>query len=136
MHITLRANEKIYVNGAVLKVDRKVSFELLNDAVFLLEGHVMHERDASTPMRQLYYIVQLMLMDPGQHAANEAMLLRQTAAMAAVYEDQAILEGLPKVTALCAKGRHFEALKMIRTMLPLEAKILAPTAPLVLAAAS
>jgi flagellar protein FlbT len=136
MHITLRANEKIYVNGAVLKVDRKVSFELLNDAVFLLEGHVMHERDASTPMRQLYYIVQLMLMDPGQHAANQAMLLRQTAAMAAVYEDQAILEGLPKVTALSAKGRHFEALKLIRTMLPLEAKILAPAAPLVLAAAS
>ena len=136
MHITLRANEKIYVNGAVLKVDRKVSFELLNDAVFLLEGHVMHEHDASTPMRQLYYIVQLMLMDPGQHAGNQAMLLRQTAAMAAVYEDQAILEGLPKVAALCAKGRHFEALKLIRTMLPLEAKILAPAAPLALAAAS
>ena len=52
MHITLRPNEKIYINGAVLKVDRKVSFELLNDAVFLLEGacHARTERqDADAP---------------------------------------------------------------------------------------
>ncbi len=70
MHITLRANEKIFINGAVLKVDRKTSIELMNDAVFLLEAHVMLERDATTPLRQLYYIVQLMLMEPGERAEN------------------------------------------------------------------
>ena len=69
MHITLRANEKLYLNGAVLKPDRKVSIELMNDAVFLLEAHVIQERDATTPLRQLYYIVQLMLMSP-HHVAE------------------------------------------------------------------
>ena len=65
-------------------------------------------------MRQLYYIVQLMLMDPGPSMPpNEAMLLRQTAAMAAVYEDQGHLEGLAEGhRALRQGGRHFEALKI------------------------
>ena len=42
MNITLRAGERIYINGAVLRVDRKATLELMNDATFLLETHVMH----------------------------------------------------------------------------------------------
>jgi flagellar protein FlbT len=57
MHISLRAGEKIYINGAVLRADRKVSIEILNDATFLLEAHVMKVEDASTPLRQLYFII-------------------------------------------------------------------------------
>lgn len=126
MHITLRANEKIYLNGAVLRADRKVSIELLNDAVFLLESHVMLERDATTPLRQLYYIVQLMLMAPHEVAENHAMFVMQHHAMTGVYDDSAILHGLEKVEALVGKRRHFEALKVIRTLLPIEDTVLFP----------
>ena len=123
MHITLRANEKIFINGAVLKVDRKTSIELMNDAVFLLEAHVIHERDATTPLRQLYYIIQLMLMEPGERAENKAMFHQQIAAMQAVYDEPTILEGLVKVNAMVFKARHFEALKMIRSLLPAEDRL-------------
>ena len=123
MHITLRANEKIFINGAVLKVDRKTSIELMNDAVFLLEAHVMLERDASTPLRQLYYIVQLMLMEPLDRAENRTMFAGHSAAMAKVYDDVAILDGLAKVTALVGRSRPFEALKVIRALLPVEAAL-------------
>lgn len=123
MHITLRANEKIFINGAVLKVDRKTSIELMNDAVFLLEAHVIHERDATTPLRQLYYIVQLMLMEPGERFENKAMFQQQIAAMQAVYVEPAILDGLVKVGAMVSKARHFEALKMIRSLLPVEDRL-------------
>ena len=123
MHITLRANEKIFINGAVLKVDRKTSIELMNDAVFLLEAHVILERDATTPLRQLYYIVQLMLMEPGERAENKAMFHQQMAAMQAVYDDPGILDGLVKVGAMVSKSRHFEALKVIRSLLPAEDRL-------------
>ena len=56
MNISLRADEKIYINGAVLRVDRKVSIELLNDVTFLLESHVMQANDATTPLRQIYFV--------------------------------------------------------------------------------
>ena len=121
MHITLKANEKIFINGAVLKVDRKTSIELMNDAVFLLEAHVMVERDATTPLRQLYFIVQLMLMEGKERPENRAMFARQAAAMAEVYGDAAILDGLAKVVQLVDRSRLFEALKAIRALLPVEA---------------
>ncbi|RYC30495.1 flagellar biosynthesis repressor FlbT [Lichenibacterium minor] len=123
MHITLRANEKIFINGAVLKVDRKTSIELMNDAVFLLEAHVMLEGDATTPLRQLYFIVQLMLMEGRERPDNRAMFGRQSAAMADVYRDAAILDGIAKVVQLVGRSRHFEALKAIRALLPVEAAL-------------
>ena len=73
MHISLRAGEKIYINGAVLCADRKVSLELLNDATFLLEAHVMKVENATTPLRQLYFIVQIMLMNPTDSKAAREM---------------------------------------------------------------
>ena len=47
MCISLRGGERIYVNGAVLRVDRKVTLELINDVAFLLEGQVMQVADAT-----------------------------------------------------------------------------------------
>ena len=136
MHITLRANEKIYINGAVLKVDRKCSIELMNDAVFLLEAHVMLEQDAKTLLRQLYFIVQTMLMEPGDLQTNQTMFHQQCVALATAYQDLRLLEGLVKVAALVEKRRHFDALKLIRTLVPIEDAILDPAPMPMLAEAS
>ena len=53
MRLSLRSGEKIYINGAVLRVDRKVSLELMNDVTFLLEAHVMQPSAATTPCCRL-----------------------------------------------------------------------------------
>jgi flagellar biosynthesis repressor protein FlbT len=64
MNITLRAGERFFINGAVIRVDRKASIELLNEVTFLLENHVMQPDEATTLVRQIYFAVQIMLMDP------------------------------------------------------------------------
>ncbi len=136
MHITLRPNEKIYVNGAVLKVDRKVSIELMNDAVFLLEAHVLLEHNATTLMRQLYFIVQTMLMEPGDIEANRQTFHGQCVAISAAYNSVPVIEGLIKVAGLVDKRRHFEALKVIRGLFPIEDDMIGPTPALAFAKAS
>ena len=75
MRISLaRQGERLYINGAVLRVDRKVSHSnLLNDATFLLEAHVMNVSDVTTPLRQLYFITQIMLMNPADTPAAAEM---------------------------------------------------------------
>lgn len=55
--ITLKGGERIYINGAVLKMDRKVGVELLNEATFLLEQHILQPEGATTPLRQLYFMI-------------------------------------------------------------------------------
>ena len=128
MHITLRANEKIYINGAVLKADRKVSLELLNDAVFLLESHVMQEAEATTPLKQLYYIVQIMLMERTERPENRLTLQRHCASLARRTRDPAVIQGISKVLELVGRKRYFEALKLIRSLLPTEITIDEPAA--------
>ena len=120
MNISLRADEKLYINGAVLRVDRKVSIELLNDVTFLLEAHVMQANDATTPLRQIYFVVQIMLMDPG--AASAALELSRKLIDAALrtFEDRTILSALKSIDEMVVCSRHFDAMKALRGLFPLE----------------
>ncbi|HEV2159142.1 flagellar biosynthesis repressor FlbT [Bradyrhizobium sp.] len=130
MKISLRAGERIYINGAVLRVDRKVSLELVNDVMFLLEGQVMQASDATTALRQLYFIVQLMLMNPTDVRDASALYAQHYTALVAVCESREMLEGLAAVDELVETTRYFEALKRIRALFPVEQVILAgATAP-------
>ncbi len=125
MHISLRAGEKIYINGAVLRADRKVSIELLNDAAFLLEAHVMKVENAITPLRQLYFIVQIMLINPTDSKSAREMFEKSIRMIIEISDDAGLLAGLRGVKAQVDSGRVFEALKAIRTLFSIEADILA-----------
>lgn len=125
MRLSLRANEKIYINGAILRADRKVTFELLNDATFLLESHVIQADETTTPLRQLYFVVQTMLIDPRNREIARAMFDGMLMSTSQIFEDKAILAGLEQVDGLVAGGRHFDALKLLRALFPAEAAIVA-----------
>ena len=134
MHISLRAGERIYVNGAVLRVDRKVTMELLNDVAFLLENHVLHAEQATTPLRQIYFIVQTMLIEPTKAAEAKQMFEQLYELLCTSFENEAVLAGLERVHECVSAGKVFEALKTIRVLFPIEDEILACT-PRPLAAA-
>jgi flagellar protein FlbT len=120
MNITLRAGERIYINGAVLRVDRKATIELMNDATFLLETHVMQAEEATTPLRQVYFVVQVMLMDPAS-ARTTAQLAHSLIGKALeAFESAEIKRGLEAVAELIGRSRYFEAMKTLRALYPLE----------------
>jgi flagellar protein FlbT len=127
MQLSLRAGEKLYLNGAVIKVDRKVSIELMNDVTFLLEAHVMTPEQTTTPLRQLYFHIQVLLMDPGCEAGPQADLM--VTRLIDTFENADIKSGLRQVRDLLAARRRFEALKTIRRLYAIEAEIFAPSAP-------
>ncbi len=124
MCISLRSGEKIYVNGAVLRVDRKVTLELINDVTFLLESQVMQVEDATTPMRQLYFVVQLMLMSPGDLEQAKSVFGHQRCALYAAADNAELLSGLGSVEMLVEAKRYYEALRKIRSLFEIEQSIL------------
>ncbi|RFC63004.1 flagellar biosynthesis repressor FlbT [Fulvimarina endophytica] len=124
LRISLRAGERIFVNGAVVKADRKTTLEFLNDVTFLLESHVMQAEDATTPLRQLYFIVQMMLMDPANVDESRSLFARSLATMLKTYSNRDILAGLQDMHDMVERGRSFEALKCLRTLIPIEDRIL------------
>jgi flagellar protein FlbT len=127
LKITLRAGERIFVNGGVLKVDRKVSIELMNDVIFLLEQHVMKPEDTTTPLKQLYFMIQMMLMDPALHMKARMMARESVSNLTVSVRDREILQGLLETGELLDGDRPFDALKRVRTLLPLEAAAAEPT---------
>lgn len=125
IRLSLRAGEKIYVNGAVLRVDRKTSFEILNDATFLLGQHVLQAENTSTPLRQLYFIAQTILMDPGNAGHCRLVFDRSFGLLCKTVEDVEILAGMETVGHLMDAGRTLDAMKLIRSLFPREAGIMA-----------
>lgn len=124
MHLSLKAGERIFINGAVLRVDRKVSIELLNDATFLLENHVLQVDDATSPLRQLYFVVQAILIDPSSADKALAVFKDLYAATLDTFTSKDILLGLKSVAELVDAGRPFDALKIIRSLFPIESSLL------------
>jgi flagellar protein FlbT len=124
LKVHLKPNERVYINGGVIKVDRKVTLELMNEVVFLLEGHILQEEQATTPLRQLYFIVQSMLMEPKSEPIARQLYEQSHQALLMTFKNQDVLDGLVEVKALMERGRTFETLRKIRALFPLEDEIL------------
>src|SRR5688500_15653783 len=124
MHLSLRAGERIFINGAVLRADRKVSIELMNDATILLESHILQVEDATTPLRQLYFVVQALLIDPA--SAERALMVFRDLHLSTInaFVDEEIVAGLRNVSHLVESSRPFEALKVIRSLFAAESQVL------------
>jgi flagellar protein FlbT len=122
--LSLKANEKIYLNGAVVRFDRKVTMELLNDVQFLLESHVLQPEDASTPLKQLYFILQVMLMNPQGAPDARDMFRRSLPLLLASFKDERIRNPLKQVDRMVGEDNVFEALKTIRSLYAFEREAL------------
>ncbi|MCF3932488.1 flagellar biosynthesis repressor FlbT [Acuticoccus sp. M5D2P5] len=125
MHLSLRAGERLFLNGAVVRVDRKVTLELLNDATFLLENHVLQVEDTTTPLRQLYFAVQAMLMDPQNAEASRRLFDAMATDVRRVLDTPLLSEGVAEAAGQVAAERPFHALRTLRNLFAEEAALLA-----------
>ena len=124
MKIGLKAGERLFINGAVIRAERKTNIELLNDAVFLLEAHVLQPEDATTPLRQLYFILQTMIIDPVSARAAKDMFHLVLGSIKGAFSNEEILHRLDDVEELATTERWFEAMKIVRALYPIEARVM------------
>ena len=124
LRISLKAGERIFINGAVLRVDRKVALEFLNDVTFLLENHVLQPEGATTPLRQLYFIAQMILINPEGKEQSTAMFRKSIVMLLNCFRNEEVLAELKSIDGLVSTGRAFDALKAIRALYPIEDSIL------------
>ena len=129
MQLFLKAGERLYVNSALLRVDRKVNVELLNDVTFLLESHVIRDDEATTPLRQLYYVVQTMMINSAAEAEAKSLFGSMILNMLTEYQNQTIRSGLKQIHEKVLIGRLFETLKLIRELYPFEDEIFSGVRP-------
>lgn len=124
MKIGLKAGERLFINGAVIRADKKTNIELMNDAVFLLEAHVLQPEEATTPLRQLYFILQTMIMDPASAKTVQDMFHLVLGSVKSAFSTREILMRLDEVEELAKSERWFEAMKVVRALYPIEANLM------------
>jgi flagellar biosynthesis repressor protein FlbT len=122
--ISLKSGERIFINGAVVRVDRKVSIEFLNDVSFLLEAHVMQPDQASTPFRRLYFTIQAMLIDPANAAAAKRLFEVSHSKLCEAVCRRELLDALSEVKRLVGAKRYYEGLKILRGCFAIEDELL------------
>lgn len=124
LRIFLRPGEKVFLNGAVLRADRKVSLEVLNDVSFLLESHVLQAHETTTPLRQLYFIIQAILINPADAADARNLYRHSHDLLTETVTNAQMRAALSAVDDCMREERTFEALKIIRQLYPIEEEIL------------
>lgn len=124
MLIHLKRNERLFVNGAVIRLDRRGTIELMNDAQFLLESHIMQPESATTPLRQLYFVVQTMIVDPKNAHLTIALFRAQSKQIEFLAQTQSYLQLVKSVSHSVETENYFEALKMLRKTFILEDKLI------------
>lgn len=122
--ITLRPGERIFINGAVLKAEGRMSFEILNDVPYLVEHEIMHGQQAVTPLRQLYYILQTMVMEPAGIEMARSVYEDTMRMLPIAFSNETVLSGLETIRTAVAAGSPFAALKTLRGLIPIEDAIL------------
>ena len=119
MNISLRRGERIFVNGAVIRVDRKVCFEFLNDVTFLLEHHIIQPEHATSPLKQLYLAIQTILIAPSDGDISLMIRLRLIKSFLSITDDKKLIYSLLQVKSHLESDRTFDALKLLRSIFQL-----------------
>ena len=114
MKIHLKRNEKLFLNGAVIRLDRRGSIELMNDAQFLLENHIMQPEEAITPLRQIYFVTQTMLMDPANAHFTKYLFESYVTRLNEIVTDPVCRENISKAQILVGNLDYYGALKVLR----------------------
>jgi flagellar biosynthesis repressor protein FlbT len=128
-HLLIQAGERIFINGAVVKFDRKVSIEILNHIEYLREHQVMQVEETTTPLRQLYFVVQTMMIDESGRDLAMNVYNDTYPWLIKAFENDHVLAELDRVQEFVTSGVYLEALRTLRTLFKIEDKILgrAPT---------
>jgi len=78
----------------------------------------------TTPLRQVYYFIQTMLIDPAAADAARELYRKAMLALAETITSKELLNGLERVAVSVESTRYYDALRLLRGLFPVEQHIL------------
>ena len=120
--ISLKPNEKFLVNGALLMNGSKRSQICLpDDDVYILRvSDALHPNEVNSPVRRVYYAVQLILSGDNEAENIEEEVRAGLLALEAVFEGTALSETLEKAKLAFLKGHFYSVLNNLKSLFAIE----------------
>lgn len=125
--LKLGPGERILINGAVIENgDRRTRLNIVTpNANILRLRDAIHPGDATTPVRRVCYLAQLVLSGDAEPAAARRQLLVAIEQLSQVFSDRDSRVCLADATQAVTESQYYHALKALRALLPREARLLA-----------
>lgn len=124
--LKLAPRERVLVNGAVIENgDRRGRLCIKTPGAFVLRlRDALHPDEVTTPVRRVCYIAQLVLSGDADPVEARAQLLRGIGQLAQVLRDPESAEALEVSRLAVEQDRVYQALRVLRTLLPHEEALL------------
>jgi len=123
LRLTLRPREKFFLNGAVVvNGETRAELTLLNDVAILREKDILSEAAVDTVCKQVYFLVQLIYIDPRNLADYQAKLGEALAHVA--QSIPAAMSDLEQIRVSISEGDYYHALKIARKLISIERELL------------
>jgi len=124
--LKLGPKERVLVNGAVIENgDRRSKLSILTpNANILRLRDAINPNDATTPVRKVCYIAQLILSGDADPHEGRRQLLDGLDQLEIILTDSESVQTLTEVREALEKDEFYRGLKKLRTLLPVEERIL------------
>ena len=123
LKITLKANERLIIGGAVITNGSNRSDLIVENSVPVLrEKEIMSEEDAETPCSRIYFVIQLMYVDEkklDEHHRTYWELVKGVVAAA-----PSLLGLIDQISDDILKCRYYQALKKAKQLMGHEKEVI------------
>jgi flagellar protein FlbT len=125
--LKLAPKERVLINGAVIENgDRRSRLAIMTPNAHILRlRDALHPEEVNTPVRRVCYVVQLVLSGDAVPAEARPQLLRGIEQLSQVLTDADSRTLLAAATAAVLEDHHYQALKVLRGLLPREERLFA-----------
>ena len=126
--LKLGPKERVLINGAVIENgDRRSRLSIMTpNANILRLRDAIHPNDATTPVRRVCYLAQLVLTGDADAEDSELQLLRRIEELSQIFTDPDSRSLLTEATQAVLGAEHYKCLKALRALLPREERFLRP----------
>ncbi len=128
LRISLRDGERVVVNGAVLRAVGRTDLCVEGKASILRGREIMGPEDANTPAKQLYFLTMMAYIDPDGAQGYHDRIVEALQQVAEILPAQGARAATVSYARHVAHMQFYRALTDCRTLIALEADILADTA--------
>lgn len=122
LKITLKANERLIIGGAVVTNGSNRSDLIIeNNVPILREKNILREQDATTPCRRIYFLVQLMYLDEKNLTEHHKLyweLVREI-----VEAAPSTLPLIDQMNECLLSGHYYQALKLAWQLIDYEEEV-------------
>ncbi len=123
LKITLKPEERVIIGGAVITNGKRACDLMIETYVPILrQKDIMSENDADTPCKRIYFIVQLMYVDPGNMALHQNTYWDHVKDVIAAAPST--VEKFDRISRLILDGQYYKALKSTRDLIDYEENLM------------